>query len=51
MNNILSYDEFNINDYDLIYHIFLMNYINFNKIFIYPQNKEVRRTKSYNRRG
>jgi hypothetical protein len=33
--------DFNINDYDAVYHIFLMNYNLFNKIFIYPHSKQI----------
>jgi hypothetical protein len=32
--------DFNINDYDKIYHIFLMNYNNFNNIIKFPKNKQ-----------
>lgn len=32
--------EFNINEYDHVYHIFLMNYIKFNNLFNFPQHKQ-----------
>jgi hypothetical protein len=32
--------DFNINDYEKVYHIFLMNYYNFNKRFTFPFDKQ-----------
>jgi len=33
-------EVFNVNNYDFIYHIFLMNYTDFNKILNYPYKKQ-----------
>lgn len=33
-------EVFNVNNYDFIYHIFLMNYTNFNEILKYPYKKQ-----------
>lgn len=33
-------EKFDINNYEFVYHIFLMNYLNFNNIFKYPFNKQ-----------
>lgn len=33
-------EVFNINNYDFVYHIFLINYNNFNKILKFPYNKQ-----------
>jgi len=50
-NNLLNCDylfqktkfremPFNINNYNFVYHIFLMNYVMFNNYFLYEQNKQ-----------
>jgi hypothetical protein len=32
---------FDISNYDLVYHIFLNNYLNFNKVYSFPKEKQV----------
>lgn len=37
---IFSQEIFSLEKYDIIYHIFLMNYYKFNNLFVFPQNKQ-----------